>query len=79
MPHPDQRDVWVSAAVRHVPAHRVPLHSVPVDEAARAARAMWVLSCPPFLASGGVVITRAAATVLEAFPCLRCFPPAVQA
>lgn len=70
MTDPDQRDVWVTAADRHVPAHRVPLHAVPLD----GPHSVYHLACPPFLISGGTIITRAEAARLEAFPCARCFP-----
>lgn len=66
------RDVWVSSADRHTPAHRIPTGHIPAADAPDGGTA-FVIACPPRMTFGGVAITRAQARILEVHPCARCF------
>lgn len=73
MPKPEARvvrDVWVSQAVTHVPAHRIPFERAPYEGETPT---VFTISCPPLLVAGGVAITRAEAEKLRVHPCVRCF------
>lgn len=67
------REVWVSDATRHAPAHRI-TRDIPIGPDNPTC---FQIACPPHVTFGGTALTRADARALEVHPCARCFtiPP----